>query len=521
MAYFNSLGFSLKRLWLAFAVGLFALQTGSLVYYASQAADSRPVIAGLDNDASNAIDVAGRSRWFLDNGFSPYGPVYFRIAHSLAWFLPDLQAPGQLSAAVAQTKTEHFALLLVSVLALQGLALLLASLATSEPFLLFLIASVFSRLLQDSEAAREMLLRAHPDHLLTFFTALAVALGLRFWRHPHDERLFRASAWAWGVAMATKLSLTFFMPFVFAPVIILAEKGRKIRTAAIYLLHMLAAYFLIGFIQNLNVPRTLRFLKSQSAYSSRGNYATVLDWLHIWFTQVQGPLIFALLLTIYGFWRRPAWPSRNVVLMGAGLALGPFVILMMQAVNAPHAHYVMPIVAAQLVLLLGMFARPIAISRGRYAIPLVLLVTAGFGHAKLTAPGLNAMVDSQRECRVEAREVFEKIQALASGGKTIYADPYVPTMDHTAAIKSIWKADIDYIEREKFDVLVLNRRIADQYLFNMTPERRSYVQNFNPDADATAKFYGIFINHEEVDDPRLGKWKKTFSNHCPWQIWEK
>src|SRR4051794_19250153 len=78
---------------------LFAAQNASLIYYVSNAADSRPVIAGIDNDASNAIDVAGRSRWITDNGFAGYGPVYFRLANTLAWVLPDFKAPGDLEAA--------------------------------------------------------------------------------------------------------------------------------------------------------------------------------------------------------------------------------------------------------------------------------------------------------------------------------------------------------------------------------------------------------------------------------------
>jgi hypothetical protein len=283
---------------------------------------------------------------------------------------------------------------------------------------------------------------------------------------------------------------------------------------------MLVAYFAIGFIQNLNVPRTLRFLKSQSGYNSIGDFANFKHWFAMWGGYFWAPLAFAAVLIAFGFWRRVALPRTRTVVLGFGVAFGPMLLMAIQNVNAPHAHYLMPVMAAQLVLLLGLFARPLILSRGRQAAAVFVLTAVFFGYFKLTAGELNSLAESQRQCRPEAYEVFLKISALADAGKAVYVDPYVPTMDRTKGVRSTWKVDSDYIEREKFDVLVINRNMSDHYL-QLTDAQRAYVANFNPDADATAKFYAIFQDQTAVNDPRLGAWKKTHSNACQWQIWER
>src|SRR5687768_1913278 len=50
--------------------------------------DHRAVIEAHDNDAGEMIRVTEKTRWYNDNGFRYYTPLYFRLAHTLAALAP-------------------------------------------------------------------------------------------------------------------------------------------------------------------------------------------------------------------------------------------------------------------------------------------------------------------------------------------------------------------------------------------------------------------------------------------------
>lgn len=505
----------------AIAITIFTMQTTALIYYASQAADSSPIIGGLDGDAANAINVAGRSYPIIDNGFASYGPVYFRVANMLSWVLPDLSAPGNLGAKEARTKTWHFALVLTSVLAFQALNLGLALLLTSQLFLVFLIAAAFARVALELHPWQEMLLRAHPDHILALLTALATYLTIQYWRSPADDRTFRRSAWGWGLACATKLSLVLYMPFIFAAVLWFS-KGTRFKKAAIYLGHMLAAYFLIGFIQNFNIPRTLRFLTYQAKFSLPATADSISEWLQIYFSQAIFILGLTILLVIVSWVVNKSVPkvSKPLVVFALGLGLGPLVLMILQKVTAPHDHYTIPILATQAVLLLTLAAKKIEISRSSLQWSIGLAGLALFMVFKTTPPSMAGVLQSQLKCRAEAREVYKRITDLHEQNLLIYVDPYVPTMDRTSGIVSTWVTNKEFIMKQDFKVLVLHMARAMAYI-QPAAEGIEFYKNYNPEYLKSKEFYSLFYNKDVVSDPDLGTWKRTYRNDCSWEIWER
>ena len=263
----TGLGVPPAAIGLALAAGLFTAQNLELAYYASQSADSRAVIKAIDDDAANAIDVAQRSRWVTDNGFMSYGPLYFRLSSTLTSFLSPILEPGELTPEEGRTKTEHLGLMLTSEVALATLAFFLAYLITQQLWLTFILATAFEWAFLRSPSWRYLFVKAHPDMVLALVVAIAATLTLRLWRAPRNDHLLRGTAWAWGAAFATKFSVLMTMPFVFVPLLITQAPRERVRRALTFFTHILIAYFVIGFPQNFNLPRTLRFLKSQAEYS--------------------------------------------------------------------------------------------------------------------------------------------------------------------------------------------------------------------------------------------------------------
>jgi hypothetical protein len=312
------------------------------------------------------------------------------------------------------------------------------------------------------------------------------------------------------------------MPFVFIPVLWLAPAGRRIKSAALYLGHMFLAYVLVGFPQNLNLPRTLRFLSSQAGSSEAASLASVIEWVQLWGAQLIGPLALCVLLLgaarlRQGQWKRPE--SWKHLLFMAGLAFGPFILMLPQHVLVPHTHYLMPILATQLVLLLSLAPRffgPVGLG-ARWALLALLLGTLSWLH--LTPSHLNEVLQKQLTCRPEARAVFQRLLTYQEKGRSIYVDPYVPTMDHSGIFSS-WQTNKALIGAKNFDVLVLRRDYYKAYL-TLTDKDIRYLSSDSPGYLATSEFYKLFAGQDTVADPIVGHWQNVSRDACTWEIWEK
>jgi hypothetical protein len=508
----------------AFSLLIFSAQLAQLTYFISHAADSRPVIAAIDNDASNAIDVAQRSRWYNDNGFQSYGPVYFRLAHTFSALLTPISEPGNLTPAEAETKAVHFALLLVSLVSLYGLSLLLAALVAGTTWGAFTLSTLFMWAFLHSPVWQRFLLRAHPDTLLSFLVAVAALLTFRLWRAPANVWLFRLSAWAWGLALATKFSTALFLPWVMIWFVLPPTRNGFVK-AARFAGHLAVAYLVIGFPQNFGALRTLRFLIYQSSYSKPATWASVTDWFAIWGNQILAPLVLSVALAIALFgWSRTVSSSsgsRMVWLQTLSLAFGPFALMATQEVIVNHDHYMMPLVATQIVLLISfaeiLLPRSPRLSGLRAGLGLIVATTLIFVLVGAVPRSLGSMLSQQLACRGEAREVFKRITEAQQQGLEIYGDPYAPVLNRSG-VSSSWTTNVAYVAEGEFDLMILNAPYYNRYYHD---EGAEYASRYNPDLQSSREFYDLFKGKTSSSSPALGTWERLAQYECGWEIWRK
>ena len=512
---FASVGATPARLGLGLTLALFLSQNAQVLYYVSLNADSRAIVRAFDDDAGNAIDVTGRSRWVTDNGFASYGPVYFRVASTIAtWFRPVAQ-PGDLPPDEARTKADHFGLMVTSAAAIAALALLFAALLTREWWFLLLLATLFEWALLRAPDWQYLILKAHPDHLLGLIVAVACYFSARGWRDPERVTHHRLAAWAWGIALATKASVILFTPFVGLAFLYTQTRERVVKGLR-YVGHVTLAYFLVGFPQNFNLPRLYRFLVYQSGYSKSATADSVREWFTLWGAQVVAPLVVAVVTLI--LLRPGRRPSRRELVCGLGLAVAPFLTLLPQRVLAPHEHYPIPIVTAQITLLLTLFANARAVASPRVKVALTAAALTLFYVVGLVPAGFDQTLAKELECRPDARAVFTDLNARVAGGQRVYVDPYVPTSKRNPNVVSSWTTTVDQVAAAQVDALILNRPYFTRYFDD---ERAGYVEVYNPARAATREFYEIFRDRPEVvDDARLGSWHRT-SVRCHWETWER
>ncbi len=145
-----------------------------LTYSISLNADSWPIVNARDNDGANAIRVAERSCWLKDNGFYPYGNLYFNLAHTIALFNPFSSGQGDNRISLDNDRGHHFALMLVSLCALYGIAFLLSTIIAKSTACKLLSTFVLVGIFIKNSFWTTWVFRAHPDILFSFLLALAL-----------------------------------------------------------------------------------------------------------------------------------------------------------------------------------------------------------------------------------------------------------------------------------------------------------------------------------------------------------
>lgn len=508
----------------AICVGVFVLQFAQLIYYITHASDSFAIINAFDNDGANAIHVAQRSYWVTSNGFYAYGTLYFRITHTLAALMSPLAQPGAIAGGEAQTKGIHFALLLTSVFSLMGIGALVAWIWFGFSRATWILAALFIWSFVSSSTWQEFILRAHPDHLLALSVGFAYLATFYLWLNSENKYYRRVSAWAWGVALSIKMSVILFLPFVFLTVF-LPWRTNVIRSALVFVGHMAAAYFLIGFPQSLNVPKTVKFLIYQSGYSDPPSKESLLDWWNIYSEQIVLPLglflVLALALALLAErrgWRTGGPPLLWKVLL---LSVGPYALNLAQKVLPPHAHYAIPVVTGQIVLLSAYViyrweaVQNINLRQKGFVCLLALLLFAWKG---IVPTSMDQRLEAQLHCRPEAREVHRRLSEFFHQGLKLFSDPYMPALEKHERSRSSWRANKALIEQGDFDILGFKDEFYGGYLDDAAIR---YISTYNKDWPSSREFYKLFAGQERVNDSAIGRWQRTYKDACGFEIWQR
>lgn len=495
---------------LALAALLFVAQFSATTFELARYSTSRGILQAFDDDAAMAIEIGEKTRLYNDNGWSAYGPLYYRIAHVLSSLSP-LSNP---------VVTTHFFLLLTSLLSAYALCWLLTQLWPMALPQRILSTCLLLALFLRNDTWAKMMIRAHPDWLLSFAAAFAFLFLYKLMETPDQKRDFHLAALGLALGFLTKKVFLFFIPsalLMFLSVKELRPQWKRfLKISLIY-------YFVIGFVQAFRVDRDIRFLLYQSKYSVAPDLASVIEWFRLTGAQIVFPLIGLVLIRIL-FVQKPILPKRNILIITVIAALIPFLLLLSRKVISAYDYYPMPFVAVMLVAasLLLCFGPPSLSMRKNWSIPVFLVVLlSGALTGFFTPKNLDKRYTEEHVCRLEAEKIINLITEKMDQGGKVYADPYVPfpfDKKYRAVSNGGWTRSWSRINEFGNTLIALNSHYYDRYTNIETPGL--YTQKNDTNWVESRDFYMTLLNKETATDPFNRTWKKTVNSDCGWQIWE-
>jgi hypothetical protein len=472
--------------------------------FAVKSQDQKSIVYALDNDAGRAISTAEKTRWWNSNGFAPYGPLYFRIAHTVASFVP-YAGPDEYNEVVKSERIHQLALQLASLCALYGWAFLLSSILVPVLWQRLLLSTLMVSALTNSFWA-SMVMRAHPDMTLALTVGLATYATAR-WIYEDKSELEKWAALAWGVAVGTKAVVILFTPalvFLFFP-----WNKLKLIQGLKFLGWMLLGYTLIGFPQSLSYGKVLNFLLGESAVSMPSDRETVLMWLNLMKSQIFLPFVLGVFVIITTSNKGLLLEKKKAFRLFI-FCLIPILILLTRKQAYNPDHFTMPFFSCFLVGGLFILRRMTLQNRRPYFLAAFLLVP--------TVPGtFQNFFNKTQVCKPEAREFAAHLEDLQKNQKLIAHDPYVPVSSvYQDFSKLIWGMRWSDLTPLKADALGLNRNFYHRYFEAPPPHLWPKEAEEWP---TRKEFYQAFADHSEVMGPDGISWKKTYENSCGMELW--
>lgn len=504
------------------------VQFQSLMPLLSHFMDHRAIIEAHDNDAGKMVEVAENSRWYNDNYFRYYGPLYFRIVNTFDFISPTNSGRYDLSTRESKEESLHFYLLFTSVLGVYLIALCCSFLVSNRWDYRMLFLLFFVPILLYHPIWLQFLFTAHPDFLLMGLCALSTLLTIRMLQSHLASEHVKWAAYSWGLALSTKLSSLFFMPGI-GILLFLYTKNKSAlwQKCKEFLKYACISYFVIGFPQNLDIGGSLKKLFKLSEFSAGFTLDSFINWWGYFGSQSVYPLLFILgFYLFFGNTKRKTEDFRINFLSFLFLNLGLFIITT-RTLELVHYYYVMPFVAAFLIstfLLLeylpNNFFEKILTSETaqRLTITAIILIAAylqlfSFQEAK-------AMQRKMLTCRPTYQSTYNLIQEQLAAGAKIIATPYTPVpIDENSNVDIDWELNFDTVQKNMPQLLVFNNGYYARYTESADPS--NYVKINNPDWQKTREFYLSFEKKNDVNLNVIGHWKKISEDRCSLEIWQK
>lgn len=431
---------------------------------------------------------------FIFYDYYPYGFVYF--AYSAIVLVP-LQWLGQLQNIPLVMLTLRQ---MVSVLPMLAALLLLVYLQdgfrTYRSIVLFAFLASIPAVVGNN-------LWWHPDGLATFLVALTLFLLVR--DRLRLGRNFYFAAVTCGLTVATKLiGVYFFLAVGLVLTLAILQKTsplwKVIKSGLFFLLLMMGTYLIASpfLLSHWERAEFLMTMSKQSAAISSG-YGIVYEkgLLAAWpiVHQFYGELIFLLLCAACMIWG--IFCSRNKLLFGILLAWFIPLSIMVFFLSHFKFQYWMP-AALPMISCIAIIFPDFAEWKIRkpvsqwFNIGLVLIVLVQFGLFAIS--GTQAIKTAlQREENEPAIQTYDEmmnsLKPVEDLSLFVYKDPrvYFPPIDQWNSTTTYDLLSYDYIQENKFDVLILmNERIRD-YLnpsaIGINPADFAQNQRFYRDAD--------------------------------------
>lgn len=519
-------GLNLKAI-SCFAIVVLALShvliVGAMV---GENADTSSIVFATNNDASVAITVSTKTRWFNDNGWRAYGPLYYRLAHSLVKMVPYFKA-HLIVPQEEKEVTHHFALMLVSFLSLLLACFLLAGLfplswaerigLTSLFLSMFLLNRVFSK----------YVLTAHPDLLLTLLTSILFLAGYHFLRNQKQSTLISMSV-VFGLMLSTKMTAILFLPGLFW--VMLSPRGWKGTLINFFLFTLLSisTYFAVGVPQNFKIRETLDFLATYSQHSSVGDIASLVEWIHLLVDQFWMPAGLVLFLCLFitrstrlrESWGKP-WDRISRIKL-ALFGVSPLLALMTRQFNSPHDYYTIPF-GILLVMTLGSLLQ----DRTRIGVPLpkigwrkVFFIIAVPLLASRSNTHFATVVKEETEDRASYRRIQSWITEKARSGETVLLTSYVPMPYDSAGVVVDPAFSFEKMKDTHFSAMALNKSMYSRYLVGERPSDYVLVDFKSKDWRPVREFYSYFNEGRDVKTPDGKEWRLV-REQLNIQLWEQ
>jgi hypothetical protein len=469
--------------------------------------DEKSVVYALDNDAGRAISTAEKTRWWNSNHFAPYGPIYYRVAHTIASLVP-YAGPGEYHPLVKSQRIHNLALQLASLLSLYALALLVSCILLPLWWQRLLLTPLMVSALTHSYWAN-MVLRPHPDMILALTAGLATYATAR-WIYQERLELEKWCAMAWGVAVGTKASVILFTPafvFLFFP-----WNKTKLTQGLKFVGWMLLGYTLIGFPQSLSYYKVTKFLLGETAVTSPADWQTFMTWIHLLFDQLVWPFAIALIVVLLASKKEFHFESKKALKLFL-FCLIPTLVLFTRKQAYNTNHFTMPFYSC-------LFIGCIYILRQTFTASHKPLFVLAFLVLPTIPPDFQKYFTENQKCKPEAREFAALLSNLQESGKHIYHDPYVPVTDvFTDKATEIWGMRWEDLKGEPVDALALNKTLFySRYLVappsHLWPKERD-------EWPVRRAFYQGFADGGPVTAPDSTVWKKSYENACGMELWLK
>jgi hypothetical protein len=452
------------------------------------------LIVTASADEENVIRLVRITRWWSSNGFYAYGPLYFRLAATLA---PVLEAVTSLSSQEAA----YLAALAVNVLSLAAVALAPALVLASGAVLRLIGANLLFAALTLQRDWGAWTATAHPDLLLCALTASAAAV---LWRAQTTfSRGIGLAGALVGLSLLTKLSALYVIPAL----IYWAWRLDGRRGARRFSMGAALAYLIAGFPQSVYVGELLGAVKHQSAFMEGPTWQSTKEWLGLIARQAVpfGPLAFVAIFAQAG---AKTWTASARLALVFFSSVG---LLVSRRALPPHDHYPLPYVA-----ILGPLLATLPVPRGR-ALFAGALAVASLAVLYPWKYELGVTVENKRTCLPQARAAKNELVGRRTETTRVYVDPY--TFDNLPGVVTSWTADEKLFEG--MDLLVLRRDYYARFLHaDLSPVHRPDFAG--GDASSTQQTYRAFSEATaSVRLPGGSAWINRHRNPCGFEIWER
>lgn len=491
--------------------------------------DHQSIVEAHDNDAGEMVNVAERTRWYNDNSFRYYTPLYFRLANTFKTLAPAQSGLVEAKTIMASQESSHFALMLVSLLGVYLLAFSISSFFVSDLRLRLGFGLLLSTAFLGQPIWSFYLFTAHPDLLLAGLTSFSLFWTFRWVQSPDEKKYLAFASLSWGLAISTKLSTVFFLPG-FLILLFFVDRNKWKENGLSTLKWGSLSYFLSGFPQSLDVPGSLKTLFGFSRFSDPATTESFLEWWQMLFEQSWMPLVVVFVLI---FWcdRKPVGGSKGTsnkqvvspILVFLCLNLG-FSFMSLKKIALVHNHYVFPFTVALVFSFAFMISEfkwfhVFRLERQplwtKYKNPFIYLAIFGASYVWIS-PQPAKSLQTLSSCRPSYRAIFNETYKLAQEGKRIYATPYTPVPIFLKdKVRVHWEMNFAELHKEKPSAIVFSEAFAQRYLV----EVEDYTRRTNPEFARSQEFFRSFAGKTSFTDPDSVKWNQIHKDSCGLQIW--